>query len=116
MTTRAETTSKSEPKAGLVGGFRHFIHEYGVATLAIGVVIGNAVNDLIKSLVESLITPLIGLVSPKGTLQTLQFVVRGSTFKIGMVINAVLSFLIVAWLVYLAVKFLIKKEASSKGS
>jgi large conductance mechanosensitive channel len=88
----------------LVGGYRQFLADYGVLPLAIGVVVGSAVNDFVKSIVDGLLTPLIALVSPGSRLQNLQFEVHGAVFKIGMVINAALSFMSVFLVVYLVVK------------
>lgn len=93
-----------------LSGFSQFIHDYGVASLAIGVAIGNAVNDLVKIIADGLITPLISLVSPSGVLQTLQFTFHGAVFKIGAVLNGLLSFIIIALLIYLAIGVLLKQQ------
>lgn len=100
----------AQKPVGFVRGFRDFFSQYGVLPLAVGVVIGSAVNDLVKSLVENLITPLIALVTPEGKLQNLQVTFHGSTFHIGLAINALLSFIVVAWVVYLAAKFVLRNE------
>lgn len=100
-------TGKSK---SLVGGFRSFISNYGVLPLAIGVVIGNAVNDLVKTLVDGLITPLIALISPQTKLQNFQFVFHDSVFKIGAILNAVLSFVVISAIVYLMVKLVLRNE------
>lgn len=94
----------------LVGGFAHFIHDYGVIPLAVGVVIGTAVNDLVKSIVADLITPFIALVSPDGKLQEFNIIFHGATFRIGAALNALMSFLIVALLVYVMAKLVLRNE------
>lgn len=109
-TPTAIEATQSRKKEGLVRGFVHFISQYGILPLAIGVVVGNAVNDLVKSLVDGLITPFISLIAPEAKLQTIQFVFRGSTFKVGMVINAVLSFLVVALVVYFGVRVILRRD------
>ena len=105
---QSDTTKRVSRRPG--SGFVQFIHQYGIAALAIGVVIGNAVNDLVKSLVENLISPLIALVSPQGKLQHLQFSVHGAVFKVGESINAVISFIVIAAVVYLIAKLILKNE------
>lgn len=101
----------SAQKAGqVVSGFSQFISGYGILPLAIGVVIGNAVNDLVKSLVEGLISPAISLIAPQQKLQNLQIIVGSSTFKIGLVINAVISFIVIALCVYLVAKLILRNE------
>ena len=99
-----------KPKEGLASGFRTFISQYGVGPLAIGVIVGTAVNDFIKSLVDGLITPFIALVSPSSKLQSLQFTFHGSVFKIGTVINSLISFLLICLLVYLFAKIILRNE------
>ncbi|MCC2632092.1 MAG: large conductance mechanosensitive channel protein, partial [Patescibacteria group bacterium] len=107
---------KEDVKArlGVLRGFKSFMSEYGIVPLAVGVVIGNAVNDLVKTLVEGLITPFISLVSPQGKLQGLQIEFHDSVFKVGLVLNAIISFLIVALVVYIAAKFVLKNDALLK--
>ena len=95
----------------VVHGFKDFIHQYGVAPLAIGVVIGTAVNDLVKSVVDGLITPLISLFSPETALQNLQFQIGSSVFKMGQVLNSVLSFAIIALLVYMIAKIILRNDS-----
>jgi large conductance mechanosensitive channel len=97
-------------RKGLVKGFSTFIQEYGVAPLAIGVVVGTAVNDLVKSLVDGLVTPLISLLDPQQGAQNLTFTVHGAAFKIGEVVSSLLSFLTVMLIVYLVVKFILRQE------
>lgn len=102
---------KVKGKLGTVTrGFTDFIHDYGVMPLAIGVVIGTAVNDLVKTLVDGLFSPLVSLLIPSIKLQTFVVNFHGSTFKIGAVMNATISFLVVAWLVYLGAKFILRNE------
>ena len=94
----------------LVSGFRYFISDYGVAPLAVGVVIGTAVNDLVKTLVDGLISPFIALISPNQQLQTFQLTFHGSVFKIGVVANSLISFIVICLVVYLAVKLVLRNE------
>ncbi|MBU6389147.1 MscL family protein [Patescibacteria group bacterium] len=110
LSIRGHATRLVHEPRKLVGGFRDFIQQYGVLPLAIGVVIGTAVNDLVKTLVDGLVTPFIALIAPEGKMQNFQVVFHGSIFKIGAVVNSLLSFLIVALLVYLTVKLIIRDE------
>jgi len=109
--TKSKRISKvlTGPKDTL-SGFRKFIHNYGVLPLAIGVVIGNAVNDLVKTLVDGLVTPLISLISPQGELQNFQVTFHGAVFKFGMVLNACLSFIAIAAIVYFVLVVLLRQQ------
>ena len=109
------TSVKSKLEAAkpreFVGGFRDFIKNYGIAPLAIGVVIGTAVNDFVKTLVDGLITPFISLVTPEGKLQTFKFIFHGAVFKFGAVINSLFTFLVVALFVYIVAKTILRDDA-----
>lgn len=103
----------SEPenqKKNFWDSFREFLKQYSVIGLAIGVVMGTAVNQLIQTIVQGFITPLIGLVLPNQGLQKLAFTLRGSEFRFGSIIDATLQFVIVALLIYIVVKKLLKQE------
>jgi len=82
-----------------IKGFKDFILRGNVVDLAVGVVIGAAFGDLVKSMVADVITPLIGALGGKPDFST----VTAGPIKIGSFINATISFLIIAAVVYFAV-------------
>ena len=83
-----------------MSGFRKFILRGNVIDLAVGVVIGAAFSGVVQALVKSLITPLIGALGGIPDFSEWYFTVNASRFAIGEFINALLSFLIVAAVVY----------------
>jgi large conductance mechanosensitive channel len=83
-----------------VNGFRNFITRGSLIDLAVAVVIGTAFTAIVTALVANLITPLIGAIWGTHSFQNLTFKVHGSTFGIGALLNAVLTFLIIAAVVY----------------
>ena len=97
-------------KEGLVKGFGAFIQQYGVLPLAIGVVVGTAVNDLVKSLVDGVVTPLISLLAPRQGIQGFQVTIHGSVFKVGQVVGSLITFLVVMWIVYVGVKYILRRD------
>lgn len=88
--------------------FLNFLKNYKVIELAIGVVIGNAVKDLVTSIAQDLIMPIIGIFTPSGSWKNLAINIMGSDFKIGNFISASLDFTIVAVVVFIVVKKLLK--------
>lgn len=110
--TEQLTTPPKKP--GFTRGFMDFIRQYNVIPLAIAVVLGNAINDVIKVLVEGIITPFISLFVPSTSLQEYQWTSHGSTFQVGAVINAVISFLVVAFVVYVFAKKVLHDESVLK--
>jgi large conductance mechanosensitive channel len=82
-------------------GFRNFLMQGNFVTLAVAVVIGVALNAVVQALVADLITPLISAADgSKVNFASLKVTVRGSVFAYGAVLNALLSFLVIAAVVY----------------
>jgi large conductance mechanosensitive channel len=81
-------------------GFKNFILRGNVVDLAVGVVIGASFGTVVTALVKGLLTPLIGAVAKVPDFSSLFFTINGSKFMYGELINAVISFLLVAVAVY----------------
>lgn len=87
----------------LVNGFKEFILRGNVLDLAVAVVVGAAFTALVNSMVADIITPLIGAFGGVPDFSGLTFTINNSQFRYGTFINAVLSFLIVAAVLYFMV-------------
>ncbi|MBO3744637.1 large conductance mechanosensitive channel protein MscL [Streptosporangiaceae bacterium NEAU-GS5] len=85
-----------------MGGFKKFIMRGNLVELAVAVVVGAAFSGLINALVADLITPLIGAISGGRTpnFASYYFTFNGSRFLYGDLTNKVLTFLIIAAVVY----------------
>jgi large conductance mechanosensitive channel len=81
-------------------GFRAFLLRGNVVDLAIGVVIGVAFGAVITALVKDLITPLIAAIGGQPNFGNLYFTVNNSKFLYGDFINAIISFLIIAAVIF----------------
>jgi large conductance mechanosensitive channel len=86
-----------------VKGFRDFILRGNLVDLAVAVVIGAAFGALVTELVKDLITPLIAAIGGKPSFDNLSFTINGSHFLYGAFINALITFLILAAVVYFLV-------------
>jgi large conductance mechanosensitive channel len=84
-------------------GFKDFIMRGNLIELAVAVVIGTAFTAVIAAVVKDLITPLIAAIGGQHDFSGLQFTLHGSTFRYGDFINALISFLIIAAVVYFLV-------------
>ncbi len=80
--------------------FKEFAMRGNVLDMAVGVVVGSAFTAIVTSIVENLLTPLLGLLIPDSTFA--EWAPGG--FGIGAVINAIISFIITAFVVFLLVK------------
>ena len=81
-------------------GFRAFLLRGNLVDLAVAVVIGVAFNAVVMALVSDIITPLISAIFGKPGFSFLTVHVGKATFPYGLFLNALLSFLIIAAVVY----------------
>jgi large conductance mechanosensitive channel len=84
---------------GVLKEFKDFISRGNVVELAIAVVIGTAFIAVVSSVVEGLITPLVGMIVGVD-FRDMDFTINDSTFRYGVVINALIYFLSVAAVVF----------------
>jgi large conductance mechanosensitive channel len=84
----------------MLEGFRKFILRGNVMDLAVGVIIGAAFTAIVNSLVKDLITPIFGVFGGIPDFSSWSITINGSQFNIGSFINALLSFLITAGVLY----------------
>ena len=80
--------------------FRDFVLRGNVIDLAVAVVIGAAFGSVVTALVEDFITPLIAAIGGQPDFSTLDFTINDSVFKYGHFLNAMISFLIVAAVIF----------------
>lgn len=90
--------------------FMGFLKHYGVIGLAIAVIIGGKANELVTSIVNGILMPIVGMVLPGGQWQTWMV----GPLAIGSVLGALLNFLIVAWLVFMFAKKVLKEDSVAK--
>jgi large conductance mechanosensitive channel len=87
----------------VLSDFKKFVLRGNVVDLAVAVVVGVAFTAMITAFVADLITPLIAAIFGKPNFDNLTFTLNHSQFKYGSFLNALLSFLIVATVVFFAV-------------
>ena len=84
----------------MMKGFKQFILRGSVIDLAVGVVIGASFGTVISSFVKDILIPFLGLLGGKANFSTISFTFNHSTFLIGDFFNNVLSFIIIAAVIY----------------
>jgi len=87
----------------MLKGFRDFILRGNVVDLAVAVILGAAFNAIVASLVGDVLNPLIAATIGKPDFSGVILHVGGGAIKVGNFLNAVVSFLIVASVVYIAI-------------
>ena len=88
--------------------FRGFILRGNLVDLAVAVVIGTAFTAVVNALVKDIVTPLIAAVGGEPNFGNLAFTINGSRFAYGDFLNALLTFLIVAAVMF----FLVSKPVN----
>ena len=92
-----------------IGGFKKFLVRGNVVDLAVGIVVGAAFGNVVQAVVRGLITPLIGLAGGGADLSTWTVPIGGQRLLIGDILNAVISFLLIAAVVYFMVVLPVNK-------
>lgn len=84
----------------MLKGFKQFVLRGNVVDMAVGVVIGAAFATVVSAFVKDLLTPFIAAIVGKPDFSAFYFEINGSRFAYGDLVNAVISFLLVAAAVY----------------
>ena len=84
----------------MAGGFRQFLLRGNVVDMAVGVVIGAAFATVVGGFTKGLLTPLIAAIFQQPDFSKFYFTINNSKFLYGDFVNALISFLIVAAVVY----------------
>ncbi|HTU85978.1 MAG TPA: large conductance mechanosensitive channel protein MscL [Solirubrobacteraceae bacterium] len=87
----------------LITDFKKFLLRGNVVDLAVAVVVGTAFTAVVKALVADLLTPLIAAIFGQPNFEDLTFTINGSHFAYGDVINALITFLSIAAVVFFVV-------------
>jgi large conductance mechanosensitive channel len=87
----------------LLNEFKDFITRGNVVDLAIAVVVGAAFSGIVTSFVKDLLTPLIAAIGGQPDFSGIYFTIHNSKFAIGDFINSVVSFLIIAAVIFFLV-------------
>ena len=83
-----------------MSGFRKFLMRGNLIDLAVAVVVGVAFNAVVQALITDIITPVIAAMAGKPHFDKLTFTIHHSKFSYGLFLNALISFIIIAAVVY----------------
>jgi large conductance mechanosensitive channel len=102
---------------GFAKEFKEFAMKGNVVDLAVGVIIGAAFGKIVSSLVEDVITPLI--LKPAldfAHLNKLEDLVAFGSVKYGLFISAILNFIIVAFALFMVIKFINRMKRKEEAA
>ena len=106
--------SIKESSDGISAGFIAFLKNYGIIGLAIAVIIGAAVGKLVGSLVADIIMPIVTFFIPGGNWREATLSLGPIVLKTGSFIGSIIDFVIIALIVYLMAKWILKEETVTK--
>jgi len=113
-----------------VSEFKAFILRGNVVDLAVGIIIGAAFTGVVSSLVKDVFTPVLGLLAGGVDFSNLFITLKGEhvatldaaqkagavTINIGLFLNSIISFLIIAFVIFWVVKLLSRFKAKEAES
>ncbi len=89
---------------GLWAEFKAFLESYKVMGLAVAFIMGVYLGNLVQSLVKDLLLPVIGIALADVDLASLAVEFAGQTFGVGNFLVALITFIIVAFVIFVLVK------------
>ncbi|MBO5517797.1 MAG: large-conductance mechanosensitive channel protein MscL [Firmicutes bacterium] len=90
--------------------FKEFISRGNVMDMAVGIIIGGAFTAIVSSLVADIITPIIGMLMGGIDFSSLAVTVGSANLTYGNFIQAIINFLLVAWVLFMIVKAMNKMK------
>ena len=94
--------------------FMEFLQKYQVIGLAVAFVIGTAATKLVNSTVSDIIMPIIAVIIPGGNWRVAVFHVGPIQFLLGDFIGAIIDFVIIALVIFIIVKYIMKGDVTKK--
>ena len=92
----------------IINEFKKFISKGNVVDLAVGVVIGGAFSKIVSSLVNDIIMPIIGILIGGIDFTSLTLKINNATIKFGLFFQNIIDFLIIAFCIFMVIKFINK--------
>ena len=89
---------------GMLKEFRDFAMKGNIVDLAVAVIIGGAFGKIVTALTDSLIMPIIALILGKGGVSEMSVAVGKTIFPIGLFLQAVIDFILIAFVLFLIIK------------
>jgi large conductance mechanosensitive channel len=83
----------------MLKGFRDFLMRGNVVELAVAVIVGTAFNGVVDGFIKGIVDPLIATLAP-GDVKALETAMLLGPFKLGLVLSAILNFVVKAGVVY----------------
>jgi len=97
----------------MIRGFKEFLLKNNVLALAVAVIVGGAVGKVVTALAQDIIMPVISPVLPHGDWRKASIMIGPAEVKWGDFVGNVIDFVIIAFIVYLITRALIKEPEAA---
>ena len=97
---------------GFMKEFKEFISNGNVMDMAVGIIIGGAFTAIVTALVENILMPIIGAICGGMSLDDMAIKVGNAAIGYGAFIQAIINFLLVAFVLFSIIKALNKAKAA----
>ena len=101
-----------EVKLEMIKEFKEFISKGNVMDMAVGIIIGGAFTAIVNSLVEFILMPIIGAISGGKSVADMSVMVGNAAIGYGAFLQAIIDFLLIAWVLFMIIKALNKAKAA----
>jgi len=94
--------------------FKEFALKGSLIDMAVGIIIGAAVGKMVSTLVENILMPIIGMLMGGVNFEDLSVQVGDAALGYGAFIQSMIDFLIVAFVIFMILKFINKMKAQAE--
>jgi large conductance mechanosensitive channel len=108
--------AQPQAKKGILQEFKGFLNQGDYVTIAVGLIIALYFQQIINSILVGVLFPIIAAIFGKPDFQQIGFDIGDARISIGLVINAIISFVVVAALLFLILKAYNRMRATSTKS
>ena len=102
----------TEKEKEMIKEFKEFISKGNVMDMAVGIIIGGAFTAIVTALVDSILMPVIGALCGGLSVADMSITVGNAAIGYGAFIQAIIDFLLVAWVLFMIIKALNKAKAA----
>ena len=95
--------------------FKEFISNGSVMDMAVGIIIGTAFTAIINALVDNILMPIIGMLCGGMSLEDMSVKVGNAVLGYGAFIQAIISFLVISFVLFLIIKAMNKAREIKDG-
>ena len=100
----------------MIKEFKDFISKGNVMDMAVGIIIGGAFTAIVNALVANILMPLVGLICGGQNVADLYFTIADATFNYGALLQAIIDFVLIAFVLFLIIKAMNKMRKKKEAA